>query len=153
VVHRVGQWTLLRSRSKEDAMRIERIDTDEIVGLRCPKTGTSILWDDEDIAVVLSGTVVLAVITSQTPEECAVEGMPLAESWKLHYASVNTSKMSLDEVVEAFPAAGKAFKVDYSGIGCGLVCDAAYYIVPDELPDECFIHADFEDDAEVDANE
>jgi predicted site-specific integrase-resolvase len=28
-----------------------------------------ILWDDEDIADALSGTVVLAVITSQTPEE------------------------------------------------------------------------------------
>jgi hypothetical protein len=38
-------------------MKIERIDKDEIVGLRCPKTRTSILWDDEDIADVLPGTV------------------------------------------------------------------------------------------------
>ncbi len=131
-------------------MKIEQIDKDEIVGLRCPETGTRILWDDEDIADVLSGTVVLAVITSQTPEECAVEGMPLAEVWKAHYASVNTGKMCLDEVVEAFPASGKALEVDYCGIACGSVCDVVYYIVPEELSDECFIYADFEEDAESD---
>jgi hypothetical protein len=133
-------------------MKIERIDTDEILGLRCPKTGTRILWDDEGIADVLPGTVVLAVITSQTPEECAVEEMPLAEAWKSHYQSVNAWKLGLDKVVEAFPASGKALKVDYSGIACGLVCDAAYYIVPEELPDECFIHADFEAEADVDTD-
>ena len=131
-------------------MKIERIDTDEIVGLKCPITGTCILWDDEDIAAVLPGTVVLAVITSLYPEECAVEDMPLAATWKSHYESASTRKTTLDEVVEAFAASGKALKVVSSGIACGTVYDATYYIVPEDLPDECFIHADFEDDAEAD---
>jgi hypothetical protein len=134
-------------------MKIERIDKDEIVGLRCPKTGSRILWDDEDIADVLPGTAVLAVITSQTPEECAVEGMRLAEVWKAHYASVNTGKMCLDEVVEAFPASGKALEVAYGGTACGSVCDSVYYVVPEDLPDECFIHADFAENAEAEADE
>jgi hypothetical protein len=133
-------------------MKIERIDKDEIVGLRCPKTGTCILWADEDIADVIPGTVVLAVITSQAPEECAVEGMPLAEAWKVHYASVNTNRMTLDEVVEAFPASAKALKVDYNGIACGSVCDVVYYIVPEDLPEDCLTHAEFEDDAEADVD-
>jgi len=133
-------------------MKIERIDTDEIVGLRCPKTRTSILWDDEDIADVLPGTVVLAVITSLCPEECAVEDMPLAAAWKSHYQSVNAWKLGLEKTVEAFPASGRALEVVYSGIACGPVCDVAYYIVPEELSDGCFIHADFEDDAEVDTD-
>lgn len=131
-------------------MKIERIDADEIVGLRCPKTGTCILWDDEDIAAVLPGTAVLAVITSMCPEECGVEDMPLAAAWKSHYETSNTRKMTLDEVVEAFPASGKALKVVSSGIACGLVSDVTYFIVPEELPDGCFIRPDFEDDAEAD---
>ena len=131
-------------------MKIERIDTDEIVGLRCPKTGTSILWDDEGIADVLPSTVVLAVVTSLCPDECAVEGMPLAAAWKSHYESANTRKMTLDEVVEAFPASGKALKIANSGMACGLVYDVTYFIVPEELPDECFIHAELEDDTEAD---
>jgi len=134
-------------------MRIEQIDTDEIVGLRCPTTGTSILWDDEDIADVLPGTVVLAVITSLCPEECGVEDMPLAEAWKSHYESANTRKMTLDEVVEAFPASGKALKVKGGGIACCPVYDVTYFVVPIDLPDGCLIHADFEEDAEADADE
>ena len=130
-------------------MKIEQIDKDEIVGLRCPKTGTSILWDDESIADVLPGTVVLAVITSHTPEECAVEGMPLAEAWKSHYQSANALKLGLDRTVELFSASGRALEVDYSGIACGSVCNVVYYIVPEELTDEYFIHAEFEDDAEA----
>jgi len=117
-------------------MKIETIDTDKIVGLRCPKTGTCILWDDEDIADVLPGTIVLAVITSLCPEECGVEGMPLAEAWKTHYESVNTSKMSLDEVVEAFPASGKALKVINSGIACGPVYNMTYFIISEDLSEE-----------------
>jgi hypothetical protein len=117
-----------------------------------PKTGTSILWDDEDIADVLPCTVVLAVITSLCPEECGVEDMPLAEAWKLHYASVNAWKLGLDKVVEAFPASGKALKIANSGMACGPVYDVTYFIVPEELPDECFIHAEFEDDTEANAN-
>jgi hypothetical protein len=78
----------------------------------------SVLWDDEDIADALPGTVVQAVITSMCPEECAVEGMPLAAAWKSHYTSANTRKMTLDEVVEAFPASGKALKVKGGGIAC-----------------------------------
>lgn len=132
-------------------MKIEQIDTDAIIGLKCPITGTCILWDDEDIAFLLPGTVVLGVITSLYPEECAVEDMPLAEAWKSHYESANTRKMTLDEVVEAFPASGKALKVVSSGIACGLVSDVTYCIVPEELPDGCFIHADFEDDAVTEA--
>ncbi len=120
-------------------MKIERIDKDAIVGLRCPKTGTSILWDDEDIADVFPGTVVLAVITSLCPEECAVEGMPLAAAWMSHYESANTRKMTLDEVVEAFPASGKALKVVGGGMACGPANDVAYFIVPEDLPDECLI--------------
>lgn len=100
-------------------MRIERIDTDEIVGLKCLKTGHHILWNDENIADVLPGTVVSAVVSSLCPEECAVENLPQAEAWKQHYADVNIRKMSLDEVVEAFPAAGKALKVVSGGITCG----------------------------------
>lgn len=130
-------------------MRIERIDTDEIVGLKCPKTGNCILWDDEYIADVLPGTVILAVITSLYPEECAVKNMPLAEAWKQYYASANTRKMSLDEVVEAFPASGKALKVVSGGIACGPVCDVTYFMVHEELLDECFIRAD-DDDGETD---
>jgi len=83
-------------------MKIERIDTDEIIGLTCPITGHRILWDDEDIADVLPGTVVLAVITSLYSEECAVEGMPLAEAWNQHYASANIREMSLDESRRGF---------------------------------------------------
>ena len=130
-------------------MKIERIDTDEIIGLKCPKTGNRILWDDEDIEDVLPSTIVLAVITSLCPEECALEDMPLAEAWKQHYAKVNTRKMSLDEVLEAFPASGKALKVASSGIACGLAYDVTYFIVPVELPDGCFIRAEADDDAEA----
>jgi hypothetical protein len=107
------------------------------------------LWDDNGIADVLPGTVVLAVITGQAPEECAVEGMPLAAAWKSHYQGVDAWKLGLDKVVETFPASGMALKIDFSGITCGSVCDVAYYIVPDELSDECFIHADFEAEADV----
>jgi hypothetical protein len=138
--------------ARGDAMKIELIDTDEVVGLRCPKTGNCILWDDEDIADVLPGTVVLAVITSLCPDVCGVEGMPLAEAWKTHYESVNAWKLGLNKTVEAFTASGKALMVVSSGIACGPVCDVTYYIVPEELPDECFIHADFEDDTEANAN-
>lgn len=133
-------------------MKIEPIDTDEIVGLKCPITGTCILWDDEDIADVLPGTVVLAVITSLCPEECGVEDMPLAAEWKLHYASVNAWKLGLDKVVEAFPASGKALKIANSGMACGSVYDVTYYIVPEDIPDDCFIHAEFEDNSEANAN-
>lgn len=133
-------------------MKIETIHTDEIAGLKCPKTGTCILWDDEDIADVLPGTVVLAVITSLCPEECGVEDMPLAAAWKSHYESANIRKMTLDEVVEAFPASGKALKIANSGMACGPVYDVTYFIVPEELPDGCFIHAELEDDTEANAN-
>jgi len=133
-------------------MKIELIDTDEIVGLKCPKTGTCILWDDEDISNVLPGTVVLALIVSLCPEECAIEGMPLAAEWKLHYRSVDAWKLGLDEIVEAFPASGKALKVVSGGIANGPVEDVTYFIVPDELLDECFIPADFEDEDEADAD-
>lgn len=92
-------------------MRIEQIDTDEIIGLKCPKTESRIYWDDEAIADVLPGTVVSAVVSSRCPEECAVETLPLAAAWKQHYGSVQAMKMSLDEVVEAFLAAGRALKV------------------------------------------
>ena len=134
-------------------MKIELIDTDEIVGLKCPKTGTCILWDDEDISNVLPGTVVLALIVSLCPEECAIEGMPLAAEWKLHYRSVDAWKLGLDNVVEAFPASGKALKVVSGGMACGPLSDVTYFIVPVGLPDECFIHADFEDDADADNTE
>ena len=130
-------------------MKIERIDADEIVGLRCPKTGTCILWNDEDIADVLPGTVVLAVVSSLCPDVCGVEGMPLAEAWKTHYESVNAWKLGLNKIVESFPASGKALKVVSGGIGCGPVCDVTYFIVPEELPDGCFIRTDV-DDAETD---
>jgi hypothetical protein len=123
----------------ENAMRIESIDTDEIIGLTCPKTGNRILWGDEDIEDVLRGSVVLAVITSLCPEECAVDWLPLATAWKAHYERSSTPMMTLDEVVEAFPASGKALKVVSSGMACGPVHDVTYFIVREELPDECFI--------------
>lgn len=123
-------------------MTIERIDPDEIVGLKCPKTGHRILWNDEDIEDVLPGTVVLAVITSLAPEECAIENLPLAAAWKQHYASVRARELSLDEVVEALPAAGKALKVVSGGITCGCVADVTYHIVPEDLPDGCFLRVD-----------
>lgn len=134
-------------------MKIDRIDSDEIIGLTCPATGKRILWDDEDIAEVLPGTVVLAVITSLYPEECGVDDMPLAEAWKQHYASVNTRKMSLDEVVEGFPASGKALKVVSGGIACGPVCDVTYFIVPEDLPDGYFIRTEFDDENEPEAEQ
>jgi hypothetical protein len=35
-------------------------------------------------------------------------------------------------------------------MACGPVYDVTYFIVPEELPDECFIRAEFEDDTEAD---
>ena len=138
----VWSVTLSNAKKQENVMKIERIDTDEIVGLRCPNTGTQNLWDDEDIADVLPGTVVLAVVTSLCPEECGVEDLPLAASWRSHYASANTRKMTLDEVVEAFPESGKALKVVSGGMACGPVYDVTYFFVPADLPDGCFIGID-----------
>lgn len=131
-------------------MRIERIDTDEIIGLTCPKTGNCILWDDDDIEDALRGSVVLGVVTSQYPEECGFDWMPMAAAWKEHYAGADRRKMSVDEVVEAFPALGKALKVVSGGIACGPVCDATYFIIED-LPDGCFIHAEAEGNAKAQA--
>ncbi len=132
-------------------MKIEQIDTDEIVGLKCPKTGNRILWDDEYIEDALRGTVVSAVVTSLCPDECSI-WMPLAAAWATHFKNANTRKLTLNEVIEAFPAPGKAVKVVSSGIACGLVSDVTYFIVPEELPDGCFIRAEFEDDTEANAN-
>lgn len=127
-----------------NAMIIVRIDEEEIIGLKCPKTGACIYWDDEDIIDVLPGTVVAAVVSSLCPEECAFAGMPLGEAWKLHYRNVKVRKLGLDEIILAFPASGKALKIVHSGISCGPVHDVAYYLVPATLEEECFIRADFE---------
>lgn len=132
---------LLHAVHSENPMKIERIDTDEIVGLTCPKTGNRILWDDEDIEDALRGSVVLGVVTSLYPEECGFDWMPLAAEWKKHYTSSNTRKMNLDEVTEAFPGEGKALKVVSGGIACGPAYDVTYFIVPEDLSDGCFIHA------------
>ena len=75
--------------------------------------------------------------------------MPLAEAWKSNHASVDAWKLGLDGVIEAFPVSGKALKVVYGGITCGLVHDVVYYIVPEDLSEDCLIHADFEDDADA----
>lgn len=123
-------------------MKVERIDTDEIIGLTCPATGNRILWEDENIEDALRGSVVLGVVTSLYPEECGFPWMPLAAAWRSHYADVNTRKMTLDEVVEAFPAPGKALKVVSGGIACGPVYDVSYYLVGKDLPTGCFISAD-----------
>ena len=122
-------------------MKIERINSDEIIGIICPKTGNRILWDDEYISDVLSGSVVSAVVCSLCPEDCGVGNLPLSDAWKAHYASVNTRKMTLDEVVESFSVKGKALKVISGGIACGPVYDVTYFIVPQDLPDGCFICA------------
>ena len=134
-------------------MRIERIDTNEIIGLTCPKTGNRILWDDEDISCVLPGAVVFAVVCSLCPEDCGVGRLPLSEAWRSHYASANTRKMTLDEVVEAFPAPGKALKVVSGGMACAWVTDVSYYNVPVDLPDGCFIHAEAEESVEAETEE
>lgn len=120
-------------------MKVERIDTDEIVGLTCPKTGNRILWNDGDIEDALRGSVVLGVLTSLYPEECGFDWMPLAQAWKAHYARADTRKMTLDEIIEVFAAPGKALKVVSGGIACGPVHDVTYYIVLEDIPDECFI--------------
>ena len=122
-------------------MRIETIDTEKIIGLTCPKTGNRILWSDENVEDVLPGTVVSAVITSLMPEECGFDWMPMAAVWRLHFVGADTRKLSLDEVVEAFPASGKALKVVSGGMACGWVRDVTYYIVPEDLPESCFLHA------------
>ncbi len=122
-------------------MKTEYIDTDEIVGLKCPKTGNRILWNDERIEDGLPGTVVSAVITSLAPEECAVENSPLAAAWRSHYQRFNTPRISVDEVVCAFRAPGKALKVVSGGLTCAPVSDVIYYVVPKDLPDGCFIRA------------
>lgn len=129
-------------------MRIERIDADEIVGFICPATGNRILWDDENIEDSLRGSVVFAIITSLFPEECGFGWMPLAAEWNQHYASADTRTLTLDEIVEAFPAPGKALKVVSGGMACGPVQDATFFIVPLNLPYGCFIRADFEDTTE-----
>lgn len=134
-------------------MRIERIDTDEVVGLSCPKTGNRILWDDDDIEDALRGSVVLGVVTSMYPEECGVDWMPIAAAWKAHYQRASTQKMGLDEVVEAFLEPGKALKVVSGGIACGPVYDVTYFIVPEDLPSGCFIRAVGDVDAEGEAEE
>ena len=131
-------------------MQIKKIDADEIIGLTCPKTGNRVLWNDDDIEDELRGSVVSAIVTSLAPEECEFDWMPLAAAWKAHYQTVNVSKMSLNQMVESFPAPGKALKVASSGIACGLVYDVTYFIVPEELSDRWFIRADFEDEAEPD---
>ena len=120
-------------------MKIERIDTDEIVGFICPATGNRILWDDEGIEDCLRGSVVSAIITSLCPEECGFDWMPMAAAWNEHYASADTRKLTLDEVVEVFPASGKALKIVSIGMTCGPVHDVTYFIVPEDLPDSCFI--------------
>lgn len=133
-------------------MKVEQIDTDEIVGLTCPKTGNRILWDDDAIEDALRGSVVLGVVTSLYPEECGFEWMPLAAAWKAHYQSADTRKMGLDEAVEGFPAPGKALKVVSGGMACGPVFDATYFLIED-LPDRCFIHAEAEGNAEAETEE
>ena len=62
-------------------------------------------------------------------------------------------EVGLDEVVDAFPASGKALKVVSGGIACGPVYDVTYYIVPEDLPDECFIRADAAQNTAPDAEE
>lgn len=120
-------------------MRIEQIDTDGIIGLTCPKTGNGILWGDEDIEDVLRGSVVSAIITSLYPEECGFGWMPMAAAWNQHYASADTRNLTLDEIVEAFPASGRALKVVGGGVACGPVHYVTFFFVPEELPDECLI--------------
>lgn len=144
---------VIDSHALGDSMKVERIDTDEIVGLTCPKTGNRILWADDDIEDALRGSIVLGIVTSLYPEECGFNWMPLAAAWKAHYAVADTRKMSLDEVVEAFPAPGKALKVLSSGIACGPVYHVTYFIVPEDLPDGCFIRADSNGDADTQAEE
>jgi hypothetical protein len=137
----VDWFNASRQRGRRNAVKTEYIDTDEIVGLKCPKTSHRILWNDECIEDVLPGTVASAVITSLAPEECAVESLPLAAAWKSHYQSVSTAGISLGETVSAFPAPGNALKVVSGGMTCGPLTDMTYYIVPDDLPDGCFIRA------------
>jgi hypothetical protein len=79
--------------------------------------------------------------------------MPLAAAWNQHYASADTKKLTLDEIVAAFPASGKALKVVSGGIACGPVFDVTYFFVPDNFPDRCFLHSETEDDAETRAQE
>ena len=134
-------------------MRIERIDTDEIIGLTCPVTGNRILWDDENIEDALRGSVVSAIIASVCPEECGFDWMPMAAAWNEHYASTDARKLTLDEVVEAFPAKEKALKVVSGGIACGPVCDVTYFVVPYDLSEECFIRTGSDEDAEGEAGE
>lgn len=134
-------------------MKIERVDTDEIIGLTCPKTGNRILWEDENIEDALRGSVVLGIVTSLYPEECGFDWMPIAAAWKAHYRAANTREMSLDEVVEAFSAPGNALKVVSGGMACGPVYDVTYFIVPEDLPSGCFIRAVGDVDAEGEAEE
>lgn len=75
-------------------MQIERIDTDEILGLTCPATGHRLLWNDEDSGDILPEAVVSAVVSSLCSEECAVEALQLAAAWKQHSACPNPRKMS-----------------------------------------------------------
>lgn len=134
-------------------MRIDVIDTDDIIGITCPATGNRILWDDEDIEDSLRGSVVSAVISSLYPEECAFGWMRLAAEWNQHYASADTRKLTLDEIVESLPASGKALKIISRGMACGPLHDVTYFIVPDNFPDRCFLHSETEDDAETRAKE
>lgn len=52
-----------------------------------------------------------------------------------------------------FPASGKALKVVSGGIACGPVLDVTYFIVPEELPFDSFIHEDGGEVAQPHANE
>ncbi|HWA95087.1 MAG TPA: hypothetical protein VG844_10850 [Terracidiphilus sp.] len=134
-------------------MKIETIDTDEIIGLICPITGNRILWEDDDIEDVLRGSVVLGIVTSLSPEECGFPWMPLADAWNSHYQRVSAKKMSLDEVVEAFPASSVALRVVSGGIACGPVYDVSYFFVPGFLPEHCYIRADGNEEIESQADE
>jgi hypothetical protein len=77
--------------------------------------------------------------------------LPLAAAWKAHFQRVNMPRMSLDETVSASPAPGKAPRVVSGGMTCGPMTDVTYYIVPEDLPEGCFLHAVGDENAETTA--
>ena len=81
-------------------------------------------------------------------KKCAIYARVAAE-WNQHYASADTRKLTLDELVEAFPVSEKALKIVGGGMACCPVFNVTYFFVPEELPDGCFIHADKDEDAHV----
>ena len=90
-----------------------------------------------------SKTIASLATDADLPHQVVVASIARLMRFRLVEVTINNTSV-------AFRASEYGFKVVSSGTACGLVSDATYFIVLEELPDECFIHADNTEDAEAD---